>query len=161
TVSTHADEDKVWVAVRDDGPGMSLDVADRAFQTFFTTKNDRLGLGLGIARDLALAHGGGLAPHSGGGVGRVASLCVPRAGGAPAEAAVHEPAPAAPLLVVDDESDVGEVLSDILRSRGYETQYVASPRAALELMRDHDFQGVLMDLRMPEMSGTELWHELQ
>jgi CheY-like chemotaxis protein len=66
-----------------------------------------------------------------------------------------------PLLVVDDESEVGELLSDILRTRGYETQYVASPRAALELIRDRDFQGVLMDLRMPEMSGTELWRELQ
>jgi len=29
---------------------------------------------------------------------------------------------------VDDERDVGELLSDILRTRGYETQYVASRR---------------------------------
>jgi len=164
TVSTHADEEKVWVSIRDDGPGMPPEVADRAFQPFFTTKEERLGLGLGIARELAIAHGGDIAAHSVEGVGTIVTLTLPRpvaASPAVSESAAPEGAPAARLLVVDDERDVGELLSDILRTRGYETQYVASPKAALELMRDRDFQGVLMDLRMPEMSGTELWRELQ
>jgi len=164
TVSTHADEEKVWVSIRDDGPGMPPEVADRAFQPFFTTKEERLGLGLGIARELAIAHGGDIAAHSVEGVGTIVTLSLPRPVAAPpavSESAAPEGAPAARLLVVDDERDVGELLSDILRTRGYETQYVASPKAALELMRDRDFQGVLMDLRMPEMSGTELWRELQ
>jgi len=164
TVSTHAEEETVWVSIRDDGPGMPLEVADRAFQPFFTTKEERLGLGLGIARELAIAHGGDIAAHSVEGVGTIMTLTLPRpvAASPPKnEDAVPEGAPAARLLVVDDERDVGELLSDILRTRGYETQYVASPKAALELMRDRDFQGVLMDLRMPEMSGTELWRELQ
>jgi len=164
TVSTHADEEKVWVSIRDDGPGMPPEVADRAFQPFFTTKEERLGLGLGIARELAIAHGGDIAAHSVEGVGTIVTLSLPRPVAAPpavSESAAPEDAPAARLLVVDDETDVGELLSDILRTRGYETQYVASPKAALELMRDRDFQGVLMDLRMPEMSGTELWRELQ
>jgi len=164
TVSTHADEEKVWVSIRDDGPGMPPEVADRAFQPFFTTKEERLGLGLGIARELAIAHGGDIAAHSVEGVGTIVTLTLPRpvaASPAVSESAAPEGAPAARLLVVDDETDVGELLSDILRTRGYETQYVASPKAALELMRDRDFQGVLMDLRMPEMSGTELWRELQ
>jgi len=164
TVSTHAEEETVWVSIRDDGPGMPLEVADRAFQPFFTTKEERLGLGLGIARELAIAHGGDIAAHSVEGVGTIMTLTLPRpvAASPPKnEDAVPEGAPAARLLVVDDERDVGELLSDILRTRGYETQYVASPKAALELMRDRDFHGVLMDLRMPEMSGTELWRELQ
>jgi CheY-like chemotaxis protein len=164
TVSTHADEERVWVSIRDDGPGMPPEVADRAFQPFFTTKEERLGLGLGIARELAIAHGGDIAAHSVEGVGTIVTLTLPRpvtASPAVSESAAPEGAPAARLLVVDDERDVGELLSDILRTRGYETQYVASPKAALELMRDRDFQGVLMDLRMPEMSGTELWRELQ
>jgi len=164
TVSTHADEEKVWVSIRDDGPGVPPEVADRAFQPFFTTKEERLGLGLGIARELAIAHGGDIAAHSVEGVGTIVTLSLPRpvaASPAVSESATPEGAPAARLLVVDDETDVGELLSDILRTRGYETQYVASPKAALELMRDRDFQGVLMDLRMPEMSGTELWRELQ
>jgi len=162
--STHADEEKVWVSIRDDGPGMPPEVADRAFQPFFTTKEERLGLGLGIARELAIAHGGDIAAHSVEGVGTIVTLTLPRpvaASPAVSESAAPEGAPAARLLVVDDERDVGELLSDILRTRGYETQYVASPKAALELMRDRDFQGILMDLRMPEMSGTELWRELQ
>jgi nitrogen-specific signal transduction histidine kinase/CheY-like chemotaxis protein len=164
TVSTHADEERVWVSIRDDGPGMPPAVADRAFQPFFTTKMERLGLGLGIARELAIAHGGDIAAHSVEGVGTIVTLTLPRpvaASPAESESAAPEGAPGNRLLVVDDESDVGELLSDILRTRGYETQYVASPKAALELMRDRDFQGVLMDLRMPEMSGTELWRELQ
>jgi len=164
TVSTHADEEKVWVSIRDDGPGMPPEVADRAFQPFFTTKEERLGLGLGIARELAIAHDGDIAAHSVEGVGTIVTLTLPRpvaASPAVSQSAAPEGAPAARLLVVDDERDVGELLSDILRTRGYETQYVASPKAALELMRDRDFQGVLMDLRMPEMSGTELWRELQ
>jgi len=164
TVSTHADEERVWVSIRDDGPGMPPAVADRAFQPFFTTKVERLGLGLGIARELAIAHGGDIAAHSVEGVGTIVTLTLPRpvtASPTESESAAPEGVPAARLLVVDDESDVGELLTDILRTRGYETQYVASPKAALELMRDRDFQGVLMDLRMPEMSGTELWRELQ
>ena len=166
SVSTHADEERVWVSVRDDGPGMPLEVADRVLQPFFTTKDERLGLGLGIARELAIAHGGDMAVHSVEGAGTIVTLTLPRPVAAlPAEAkdAAPEGAAAArpPLLVVDDERDVGELLSDILRTRGYETQYVASSKAALELIRDRDFQGVLMDLRMPEMSGTELWRELQ
>jgi nitrogen-specific signal transduction histidine kinase/CheY-like chemotaxis protein len=166
SVSTHADEQTVWVSVRDDGPGMPPEIADRAFQPFFTTKDERLGLGLGIARELALAHGGDIAMQSVQGAGTIVTLTVPRPVAAPPAAdeglAKHAAvASRRPLLVVDDESEVGELLSDILRTRGYETQYVASPRAALELIRDRDFQGVLMDLRMPEMSGTELWRELQ
>ena len=166
TVSTHADENMLWVSVRDDGPGMPPEVADRAFQPFFTTKDERLGLGLGIARELAMAHGGDIAVQSVQGAGTIVTLTLPRPVATPPaeheglakQAAVTS---GRPLLVVDDESEVGELLSDLLRTRGYETQYVASPRAALELIRDRDFQGVLMDLRMPEMSGTELWRELQ
>jgi two-component system NtrC family sensor kinase len=166
SVSTHSDEVRVWVSVRDDGPGMPVEVADQVFQPFFTTKDERLGLGLGIARELAVAHGGDVALHSVEGTGTIVTVTLPRPVAAlPAEKerAVPEGPAAArpPLLVVDDEHDVGELLSDILRTRGYETQYVASPKAALELMRERDFQGVLMDVRMPEMSGTELWRELQ
>lgn len=49
----------VDVAVIDDGPGMSADVAARAFDPFFSTKNIGVGTGLGLAQVYAFAHRGG------------------------------------------------------------------------------------------------------
>src|SRR5262249_37521430 len=46
--------------VRDDGPGLKPGDDERAFARFFTTKSNRLGLGLPIARSLARCLGGGL-----------------------------------------------------------------------------------------------------
>jgi signal transduction histidine kinase len=48
------------VAVRDSGPGLRTDVADRLFEPFYTTKPDGLGMGLSICRSIIEAHGGRL-----------------------------------------------------------------------------------------------------
>ncbi|MDX9972233.1 MAG: ATP-binding protein [FCB group bacterium] len=46
------------VEVRDDGPGMSKDVLERAFEPYFTTKSTGTGLGLAITRGIVEEHGG-------------------------------------------------------------------------------------------------------
>jgi two-component system sensor histidine kinase TtrS len=46
------------VTVEDDGPGFGPEAAERAFDPFFSTKPGRLGLGLAIARRIALRWGG-------------------------------------------------------------------------------------------------------
>ena len=48
----------VLVRVRDTGPGFAPEVAPRATEAFFTTRNTGVGLGLTIARDVVRAHGG-------------------------------------------------------------------------------------------------------
>ncbi len=48
----------VLVSVRDAGHGIAPDHAERIFDSFFTTKNDGMGLGLSIARSLVVAQGG-------------------------------------------------------------------------------------------------------
>ncbi len=50
----------VEIAVSDSGPGLSPAARERLFETFFTTKESRLGLGLPIRRSLIEAHGGKL-----------------------------------------------------------------------------------------------------
>lgn len=58
TVSTRATHEGVEVTVRDSGPGVSAEFAERLFEAFFTTKHDGQGLGLAICRTLVRSHGG-------------------------------------------------------------------------------------------------------
>jgi two-component system, LuxR family, sensor kinase FixL len=54
----------VVIRVRDNGPGLDPDVAERAIAPFTTTKQEGLGLGLSLARSIIEAHGGRLAIES-------------------------------------------------------------------------------------------------
>jgi C4-dicarboxylate-specific signal transduction histidine kinase len=52
--------DSISVAVQDSGPGLDPENPERAFEAFYTTKPEGLGLGLSICRSIVEAHGGGL-----------------------------------------------------------------------------------------------------
>ncbi len=74
SVTAGADADWVWVRVSDTGPGIPPAELQRVFEPFYRGDQGKrikqgMGLGLSIARDLALAHGGRLeveSPHGGG-----------------------------------------------------------------------------------------------
>jgi len=58
-VSTETQEDEnIRIAVLDNGSGIDPAISDRLFDSFFTTKSDRLGLGLSMARAIVHMHGG-------------------------------------------------------------------------------------------------------
>jgi PAS domain S-box-containing protein len=60
-ISTQKTESEgVLVAVRDSGPGLAPDSADRLFESFYTTKSGGLGMGLSISRSIIEAHQGRL-----------------------------------------------------------------------------------------------------
>jgi signal transduction histidine kinase len=61
---------RICVKVEDNGPGVSPAIAERLFDPFETTKPRGMGLGLPLAQEIAMRHGGGLsfaqvAPHGG------------------------------------------------------------------------------------------------
>ena len=75
-----SESDCVSVTVQDTGPGLDPANSDRAFEAFYTTKPDGLGIGLSICRSIVEAHGGELAvtanmPH-----GAVFQFTVPTRG---------------------------------------------------------------------------------
>jgi signal transduction histidine kinase len=59
-VGTRNEPDGVLVEVRDSGPGFASAALERAFEAFYTTKSDGLGLGLSICRSIIEAHHGRL-----------------------------------------------------------------------------------------------------
>ena len=65
TVSATSTLDGVEVVVADDGPGVDGDRVERIFEPFESTRPDGVGLGLPIARSIAVAHGGTLRAEAG------------------------------------------------------------------------------------------------
>ena len=60
------------------------------------------------------------------------------------------------VLVVDDESSVREVLSDIFADNGFNVKTAVNGQDALKKLDDLHPDVVFMDIRMPEMSGIEV-----
>jgi C4-dicarboxylate-specific signal transduction histidine kinase len=59
-VSAHDGANAVRVEVRDSGPGLGEQAAERVFEAFYTTKAEGVGIGLAISRSIIKAHGGRL-----------------------------------------------------------------------------------------------------
>ena len=60
------------------------------------------------------------------------------------------------LLIVDDEKAMRLSLSEIFKMRGAQVTTAADGREAVELLNEHDFDLMLLDLKMPGMSGMQV-----
>lgn len=65
------------------------------------------------------------------------------------------------ILVVDDDLDTCATLTDVLGDVGYEAAEAHDGHEALELAGRSPFRLALLDYRMPDMSGTELFEQLR
>jgi DNA-binding NtrC family response regulator len=59
------------------------------------------------------------------------------------------------VVIVDDESRIGQMLAKSLPKRGFETSWFTHPEDALEHLRANDADVLLTDLKMPGMDGIE------
>ena len=71
-------------------------------------------------------------------------------------------APPCPVLIVEDDADLREMMAQLLSLEGFQATAVANGREALEYLHDADVpQVILLDLMMPVMDGWEFRRKQQ
>lgn len=64
------------------------------------------------------------------------------------------------ILIADDDAEMRSEISGILKDEGYEVRAVGDGKAALKLMGKEKFDVLLLDLKMPVMTGFEVLKEM-
>jgi signal transduction histidine kinase len=173
-VTVTTDDAHVAVEVADNGVGMTLDVAARAFELFAQAErtSDRstggLGLGLALVKSLVELHGGSVACASPG-LGQGSTFCVrlPRLvtgalrGAGPQPALAGTATRALRILVVDDNADAADMLAMLLEAEGHRVWVEHGSQAALERARAEAPQACLIDIGLPDMDGNTLARHLR
>jgi len=65
------------------------------------------------------------------------------------------------ILVVEDEPAVGQVCARTLRAEGFGVDVAGNGKDALNVLREKEYDLCLIDIRMPEMNGIELYQHLE
>jgi signal transduction histidine kinase/ActR/RegA family two-component response regulator len=160
----------VQLCVSDTGHGMSAETASHIFEPFFTTKEVGKGTGLGLSTVLGIVQqsGGALTLDSKTGVGTVFRVYLPvtteqasaeiASGSGAAKAAGR-----ATILVVEDETPLRKLISQVLKGAGHTVLEAANGDEALAAWVLHDgvIDLLLTDVIMPGMKGPELVAKLR
>lgn len=156
----------VSLTVADTGCGMPPEVVARAFEPFFTTKGPGNGTGLGLATAYGVITqaGGDIHIDSVPGRGTTITVLLPSSelpvpgGGAGGVVPDADEEPGGHILVVEDDSDVRDIVVRILTRAGYRVTAPASAAAAIELCADPGFavDALLTDVIMPDIAGPQL-----
>lgn len=67
----------------------------------------------------------------------------------------------AKILIVDDEFDIAELISDTLLDEGYETVICSSGEEAIQSIKTNSYDLILLDIMMPGMSGTDVCKKIR
>jgi PAS domain S-box-containing protein len=168
----------VELSVSDTGGGIAAEFLPHVFERFrqadssTTRVHGGLGLGLAIVRHLVEAHGGTVAAESpGAGLGSTFRVALPvyNPRAQIREAATPRPAPriATPVpravaldgvrvLIVDDDRDTLDVVTQLLEHGGAEVRAAASAAQAMETLRQWPPDVLVSDIGMPDQDGYEL-----
>jgi signal transduction histidine kinase/CheY-like chemotaxis protein len=158
-------DDELHVSVTDTGVGIAVTEQEHIFEPFQRAgeTSDRdvgLGLGLSICRRLAEAMGGRLTLASEPGAGSTFTLSVP-APAAPvssersAEALPSNTVGALHVLLVEDDATSRAVVTRIVQRLGHTCKATPTAEDALTALGQEDFDAILMDCRLPDMSGLD------
>ena len=152
----------VLLTVSDTGCGMDQDSIQHVFEPFFTTKEIGKGTGLGLASvyGIVAGHGGLISCESETGSGTTFLIYIPASEieVKTDPSSVKEPQASGGtenILIVDDEDDIREIVSEALKHFGYNVLTAASGEEALQLYSKNP-RGIdltITDISMPGIGG--------
>lgn len=151
------------LSITDDGQGMSQSTLDRAFEPFFTTKpvGQGIGMGLSMVYGFSKQSRGHVLLHSEIGRGTRVELYLPRAysdiqrPSAPAKAL--NPSASRDVLIVEDDPEVRQIISQALGEEGYRCSLACDASEALPVLRStRPIALLISDVGLPGMNGRQL-----
>jgi len=153
-ISTSLDDHAILLKIRDNGEGIEKENLNQIWSPFFTTRSNHIGVGLTICEKIIQNH------H--------AERFISSQKGQGTEIRISFPLEKIPnlqkkkILLVDDEEFLLELISEFLiMVDRYEIKAVSSGREALKMLQEENFDLVISDLRMPDVSGEEIFSYLK
>jgi CheY-like chemotaxis protein len=165
TIKTFKKDSFVVVTVKDTGTGIADDKKEKVFNPFFSTKGSQSsGLGLSVSAGIVKGHGGTMTVDSAEGQGTTFTITLPAAEGE-IEGAQGKPGSGkqrlAKIMIIDDEEEMRNVLSEILQDDGHKIEVAANGKRGIELLKKKEFDLIFTDLGMPGMSGRQVAEEIK
>ena len=159
---TWAEEKTLFVTISDTGMGMGETVQRNVFDPFFTTKiGVGTGLGMSTAYGIVVRHGGEIEVESEEGKGSRFTIRLPLSNEIAKPEATFEQeqelkAEGLRMLIVDDEQEICDLLSEYFLEDGHNVKIVNTGDMAIKLLETESFDLVLSDLVMPEVTGYDI-----
>ena len=160
-------DDYIKLTVSDTGTGIAPETVELMFEPYFTTKapGEGTGLGLAVVQGIVESYGGEIQIQSEPGKGSVFDVYIPIIKtDEPSIANEKEDLPTGSerILFIDDEAIIADLGGQILKRLGYSVTTKLNSIEALELFRSkpNDFDLVVTDMTMPNMTGDELAVEM-
>jgi signal transduction histidine kinase len=158
----------VVLEVSDSGGGLDLELRDRIFEPFVSSKATGRGLGLATVRGIVERHRGAIRVDTAAGRGTTFCILLPCSARRPVEAA---PVPVAPrlaprgatVLVVDDDEAVREVAREFLSRGGFRVLTASTGTEAVARVQEAgaSIDAVVLDVVLPDLSGEATFLRLR
>jgi signal transduction histidine kinase len=169
SIKTEQVDNTIRISFKDNGPGIAKENLERIFDPFFTTREvgQGTGLGLNVCHGIITEHKGKIWVESklGRGATFIVELPIVTEDSQLVllEPAVEEPKKVtkAKILVIDDEPVIRQFVSRVLSEEGHEVEAVDKAKDALEKIKSKRYRLILLDIKMPGISGIELYKQFQ
>jgi len=160
-IKTLKENNHIYIKVEDTGVGISEVIRNRIFDPFFTTKGvQSTGLGMSVSYGIINRHGGTIRVDSTEGKGSTFAITLPISDNIRVEEEKTKPMQEekrkSTVLVIEDEEEVRNLLSDILIENGHQVETASDGNQGIDIFKKKDFDLVFTDLGMPGTSGWEV-----